>query len=187
MGGFVVQQAFTWAYQDVAPDWNVGQLMFAAADVDQSVFSAGNFSATKFVQHAGRLTAYCNRYDKALLVSNAKRLDLAPRMGRVGLPDDAPAMMCEVDCSQLFEKAYPNLVSDLSPSTTHSFYFDQPEFWRDVVLTLAGGTDRRAFPTRQPDPANPIANRFILDPAGVADGVYKTALIRSAVSPSIQP
>jgi len=187
MGGFVVQQAFTWSYQDVPPDWNVGQLMFAAADVDQSVFSAGNFSAAMFVQHAGRLTAYCNRYDKALLVSNAKRLDLAPRMGRVGLPDDAPAMMCEVDCSELFEKAYPSLAADLSPSTTHSFYFSRPEFWRDVVLTLAGGTDRRMFPTRQPDPTNPIPNRFILDPAGVDDAVYRTALFRSGGSPSIQP
>lgn len=187
MGGFVVQQAFTWSYQDVPPDWNVGQLMLAAADVDQSVFSAGNFSAAMFVQHGGRLTAYCSRYDKALLVSNAKRLDLAPRMGRVGLPVDAPDMMCEVDCSELFEKAYPSLENDLSPSITHSFYFDQPEFWRDVVLTLSGGTDRRMFPSRQPDPNNSISNRFILDPAGVADGVYKTALLRSAVSPSIQP
>lgn len=187
MGGFVVQQAFTWSYQDVPPDWNVGQLMFAAADVDQSVFSAGNFSAAMFVQHGGRLTAYCNRYDKALLVSNAKRLDLAPRMGRVGLPDDAPAMMCEVDCSELFEKAYPNPIAGLDPSTTHSFYFGRPEFWRDVVLTLAGGTDRRMFPTRQPDPRNPIPNRFMLDPAGITDAVYKTALNRSGDSPSIQP
>jgi len=187
MGGFVVQQAFTWAYQDVPPDWNIGQLMFASADVDQSVFSADNFSATMFTRHAGRLTAYCNRYDKALLVSNAKRLDLAPRMGRVGLPDDAPAMMCEVDCSDLFEKAHPGLVADLDPSTTHSFYFTRPEFWRDVVLTLAGGMDRRVFPTRTPDPNNQIPNRFILDPGGIADAAYRAALVRSAVSPSIKP
>ncbi len=187
MGGFVVQQAFTWAYQDVPPDWSVGQLMFASADVDRSVFSATNFSAAMFAKHSGRITAYCNRFDKALLVSDAKRLDLAPRMGRVGLPDDAPAMMCEVDCSDLFEKAYPDFVNDLSPVTTHSFYFERPEFWRDVVLTLAGGIDRRVFPTRKPDPDNPIPNRFALDPAGISDSAYKTALVRSAVSPSIQP
>ena len=186
MGGFVTQQAFTWSYQDVPPDWQVGQLMFAAADVDQTVFSAGNVSATMFAQHAGRLTAYCNRYDKALLVSNAKRIDLAPRMGRVGLPDDAPAMMCEVDCSELFEKAYPQLGQNLSPATTHCFYFDRPEFWRDVVLTLAGGIDRRVFPTRDPDPDNPISNRFVLDPTGPDDVAYQTALARSAVSPSIK-
>jgi pimeloyl-ACP methyl ester carboxylesterase len=187
MGCFVTQQAFTWSYQDVPPDWKVGQLMLAAADVDQTVFSASNTSAAAFVQHAGRLTAYCNSYDKALLVSNAKRLDLAPRMGRVGLPDDAPSMMCEVDCSDLFEKAYPGFGNDISPATTHCFYFDQPEFWRDVVLTLAGGIDRGVFPTRTADPNRPIPNRFVLDPAGISDADYQTALVRAAVSPSIRP
>lgn len=186
MGCFVVQQAFTWAYQDVPPDWKIGQLMLAAADVDHTVFSTGNPSATMFAQHSGRLTAYCNRYDKSLLVSNAKRLDLAPRMGRVGLPDDAPAMMCEVDCSELFEQAYPGLGNDLSPVTTHCFYFDQTPFWRDVVLTLAGGMDRRVFPTREPDPNNPLPNRFMLDPTPIDDATYQAALNRSAVSPSIK-
>lgn len=185
MGGFVVQQAFTWSYQDVPAGWKVGQLMFAAADVDYTVFSAGTVSASMFEQHAGRLTAYCNSYDKALLVSNAKRLDLAPRMGRVGLPADAPPMMCEVDCSKLFAKAYPDLGQQLDPVTTHCFYFDQPEFWRDVVLTLGGGIDRSVIPTRVVDPVNPVPNRFILNPAGLADPDYTVALARASASPSI--
>jgi pimeloyl-ACP methyl ester carboxylesterase len=187
MGGFVVQQAFTWAYQDVPPDWRVGQLLFVAADVDYSVFSAGNFSAAMFVQHAGRLTAYCNRYDTALMVSNAKRLDLAPRMGRVGLPPDAPAMMCEVDCSDLFGIAYPGFIDELSPATTHAFYFDRPEFWRDAVLTLAGGMDRSVIPTREADPSSPVPNRFVVLSEGIDAEAYNTALARSAVSPSIKP
>ncbi len=186
MGGFVVQQAFTWSYQDVPTDWKIGQLIFAAADVDHSVFSAGNFSASMFAQHAGRLTAYCTRYDKALLVSNAKRLDLAPRMGRVGLPADAPDMMCEVDCSALFEADYPGILDNLSPATTHCFYFDRQEFWRDVTLSLAGGIDRSVFPTRSPNDANPYPNRFVLSQAGVDEATYQTALARATVSPSIR-
>jgi hypothetical protein len=186
-GAFVVQQAFTWSYQDVPAGWKVGQLMFAAADVDYTVFSAGTSTASMFKQHAARLTAYCSRYDKALLVSDAKRLDLAPRLGRVGLPADAPPMMCEVDCSDLFAKAYPDLAQQLDPVTTHTFYFDQPEFWRDVVLTLGGGIDRSVIPTRLPDPLDPAPNRFILDPAGVSDRDYALALARAAVSPSIPP
>ena len=187
MGGFVVQQAFTWSYQDVPPDWQVGQLIFVAADVDHTVFSAGSVSAKSFADHAGRLTAYCNKYDKALLASNAKRLDLAPRMGRVGLPDDAPTSMCEVDCSDLFEKVYPDLGNELSPVTTHCFYFNRPEFWRDVALTLAGGLDRNVIATRSPDPTTPLPNRFVLNPAGISDAAYRTALLRASVSPSIQP
>lgn len=184
MGAFVVQQAFTWAYQDVPPDWKIGQLLMAAADVDWTVFSAGHFSAQMFVRHAGRLTAYCNGYDKALMVSNAKRLDLAPRMGRIGLPDDAPAMMCEVNCTAYFDQAYPDLADQLSPVTTHGFYFAQPEFWRDVSLTLAGGIDRSTFPTREP---TGVANRFILKPGGADPALFIRALNRAASSPSILP
>ena len=179
MGCFVTQQAVTWAYQDVPTGWKIGQVLFAAADVDYTVFSAGNISAQAFAKYAGRLTAYCNRYDKALLVSNAKRLDLAPRMGRVGLPADAPPMMCEVDCSDLYEKDYPGLEEDLDPATTHCFYFDRPEFWRDAVLTLGGGIDRSVFPTRDAAPDSPLANRFVLRPDGVSDDVYAVALLRS--------
>ncbi|WP_266182005.1 alpha/beta fold hydrolase [Dyella humicola] len=186
MGGFVVQQAFTWSYQDVPADWRIGQLMFAAADVDYTVFEVDTPSTKAFASHAGRLTAYSNRYDKALLVSNAKRLELAPRMGRVGLPDTAPPMMCEVNCSALFEKVFPGIQNDLSPSVTHSFYFDRPEFWRDVVLNLGGGIDRGVFPTREPDPSSSSANRFELDPAGIDDATYWAALARAATSPSIR-
>jgi pimeloyl-ACP methyl ester carboxylesterase len=184
MGGFVVQQAFTWAYQDVPPDWQIGQLMFAAADVDYTVFSDGTPSATAFARHAGRLTAYCDRYDKALAVSNAKRLELAPRMGRVGLPDDAPAMMCEVDCSDLFVAKFP-VPAQLSPVATHCFYFDQPQFWRDVVLTLGGGIDRTVFPTRKLDPDKKVPNRFDLLVDTISDADYKAALAAAATTPSI--
>ncbi len=181
MGAFVVQQAFTWAYQDVPPDWKIGQLLMAAADVDATVFSAGHVSAQMFAKHAGRLTAYCSGYDKALMVSNAKRLDLAPRMGRVGLPDDTPAMMCEVDCTVYFDAAFPDLEDQLSPVTTHCFYLDQPEFWRDATLTLAGGIDRNLFPTRD---ATGVADRFILKPQGAEPAAFTRALNRAAASPS---
>jgi esterase/lipase superfamily enzyme len=186
MGCFVVQQAFTWAYQDVPPDWQIGQLLLAAADVDWTVFSEGTQSATAFDRHAGRLTAYCDRYDKALAASSAKRLELEPRMGRVGLPDDAPQMMCEVDCSDLFEAVDPGVLNKLDPVATHCFYFKQPEFWQDVVLTLAGGIDRSRFPTRNPDPAKLIPNRFVLKVPGPDDGTYKAALRMATTTPSIR-
>ena len=185
MGGFVTQQAFTGAYQDIPSSWSVAQLLFVAADVDQSVFSADNYSAKMFNQHAGRLTAYCNRYDKALMASDAKRLDLAPRMGRVGLPADAPSMMCEVDCSALFDLVDPGVANVLSPVTTHCFYFNRPEFWRDVVLTLCGGLDRNAIPTRDLDLAAGLDNRFSLIPTGISDAGYQTALARAATTPSV--
>jgi len=112
-------------------------------------------------------------------VSNAKRLGLAPRLGRVGLPDDAPPGMCQVDCSALFDKVYPSLESHLDPALTHCFYFQQDVFWQDVVLTLAGGLDRSVIPTRE-DTDPPVADHFVLDlePLGGAD--YQTALLKAA-------
>ena len=186
MGGFVVQQAFTWAYQDVPPDWGVAQLIFVAADVDSTVFSAGTPSANKFDQHAGRLTAYCSGYDKALMVSNAKRLELEPRVGRAGLPSDAPAFMCEVDCGAFFAATYPKVVDQLSPVTTHCFYFDQPAFYRDLVLTLAGGLSRDVFPTRV-DAMPALAGRFDLKVEAIKDDAYALGVARASSSPSIKP
>ena len=184
MGCFVVQQAFIWSYQDVPPDWRVGQLILVAADVDATVFSADTPTAKAFGAHAGRLTAYCDRYDKALAVSNAKRLELAARMGRVGLPDDAPASMCEVDCSELFDKALPSVADHLDVVKTHGFYFDQPVFWQDVVLTLAGGIDRGFMPTRQVNAPNSPDNRFRIRTAAIPAADYAGALAKAAQSPS---
>ena len=184
MGCFVVQQAFVWSYQDVPPDWRVGQIVLVAADVDYTVFSANNPTAKAFADHAGRLTAYCDRYDKALAVSNAKRLELAPRMGRVGLPDDAPTAMCEVDCSDLFDKVDPDLQAHLDPVATHGFYFDQKVFWQDVVLTLAGGLDRSVMPTRDPGRKE---DRFKLKTAAISEADYALNLQRASQSPSFSP
>lgn len=182
MGCFVTQQAVTWAYQDVRPAWRIGQVMLVAADVDYSVFAADNTSAKSFAQYSGRLTAYVNKYDKALLASNVKRLTLAPRLGRVGLPDAAPPLMCEVDCSDLFKSVSSSLIDDLSPVVTHSFYFDQPQFWRDAVLTLMGGLDRNVIPTRAPNPERSVPNRFVLNTKAPSTADYATALDRARVN-----
>lgn len=179
MGAFVTQQAFTWSYQDVPPGWKVGQVLLVAGDVDATVFSAGNASATAFVGHAGRLTSYSNSYDKALLVSNVKRAGFAARVGRVGLPGDSPAVMVGVDCSDLFEATDSSLLDNLSPTETHSFYFDRLEFWRDVVLTLAGGLDRSVFPTRDQDTGTTTAHRFVLKSADIGAAEFATALQRA--------
>ncbi|HEX5184276.1 MAG TPA: alpha/beta hydrolase [Allosphingosinicella sp.] len=174
MGAFVLQQAFAWSYQDVPAGWKVGQIVMVAGDLDYTVLEASNYSAKTFVQHAARLTAYCSRYDKALAVSNAKRLDLAPRVGRVGLPADAPSMMCEVDCSAMFADHYRDIVDRLNPVKTHSFYFGERIFWQDVVLTLAGGIDRDMIKTRAA--VGPLANRFSLNLQPLADDEYAREL-----------
>lgn len=182
MGGFVTQQAFLHAYQDVPTGWRTGQVLFVSADVDHTVFSDGTPTAKAFSDHAGRFTCYTNRRDKALLASSVKRLAMAPRVGRVGLPDDAPRMMVQVDCSALFDSLGPAVTGDLNPAVSHGFYFRQRAFWDDVVLTLSGGLDRTAYPrSRIADRDHPVANRFDLAPAPLPPADYAEAL-RQAIS-----
>lgn len=178
MGAFVLREAITWAYQDVPEDWRVGQVLMAAADIEAAKMSAGTPVADAFAKHCGRITVYTNRYDKALAVSNVKRFGLAPRLGRVGLPDDAPATMCGVDCSALFDAVDPALGPHLDPVATHCFYFSQPVFWQDVVLTLAGGIDRSVIPTRG-DTKPPRIDRFVLDIDAQSPVDYTHALARA--------
>lgn len=179
MGAFVVELAFNSAYQDVPPNWSVDQLLLVAADVGVGDFATGQRTADSFQTHAGRVTVYTNRYDKALAVSTAKRVGLAPRLGRIGLPDDAPDLMCSVDCSPLFDAVDPGLGLHLDPNKTHSFYFDQAIFWQDVVLTLAGGTDRQVIETRVKAPDTPLPNRFDLKTKPLDGATYKLALARA--------
>jgi pimeloyl-ACP methyl ester carboxylesterase len=182
MGAFVTQQAFTNAYQDVPKGWRVGQVLLVSGDVDHTVFSAEHATAKAFVEHAGRLTCYTNRRDKALLASNVKRLALAPRVGRVGLPEDSPRPMVEVNCTGVFEALPPTIRDSLDPSPSHSFYFGQRAFWDDVVLTLNAGLDRSDYPNRVPQDGGKLPNRFVLGPTPMPDGVYHAALAQATSS-----
>jgi esterase/lipase superfamily enzyme len=181
MGAFVTQQALNWAYQDVPSSWSLGQLAFVGGDVDASVFEADTVTSKAISRYSGRFTNYYNKYDKALAISNVKRLETAPRVGRIGLPDDAPPIMAQVDCSHLFDAVYKDDLSKLDPNTTHSFYFDQDVFWQDLVLNLNGGLYRSVFPTRDHVQPESVHNRYILKPAPIAAADYRQALGRATM------
>jgi hypothetical protein len=123
--------------------------------------------AEAIYRHCVRLTNYSSRYDEALGISNVKRLGIAPRVGRVGLPDDAPAKAVNVDCG-----AYYNLLTtDAGVRATdspegivgfpsHSWYFGNKLFASDLFQTLIG-TDRTLAATRA-EVTPPLVNRFLL-------------------------
>ena len=90
-GAYVIREAF-----DDADDtglqnssWNVSQIIFAAGDVSSGSMSINKSDTESIYRHCVRLTNYCSKYDEALDLSNVKRVGVAPRVGRVGLPDDA--------------------------------------------------------------------------------------------------
>jgi hypothetical protein len=81
-------------------------------------------------------------YDSVLKLSNVKRVEVAPRAGRVGLPHDALAKAVSVDCGARFLKTNP-VVDPIS----HGWYFDDPVFLKNLTYTLAGDMDRNVIPT----------------------------------------
>ena len=161
-GAYVVREAF-----DDADDtslqqssWTVSQILFAAGDVSSASLSQDNPTAASVYNHCIKLTNYSNRHDAVLDISNAKRLGIAPRVGRVGLPGDAPAKAVNVDCTdyfaQLTDPAHAQIAATDQPAgiqgaQSHSWYFGNAMFTRDVFSTVIGIEDG-VVPTRAASP-----------------------------------
>jgi len=94
-----------------------------------------------------RLTNYSNPFDAALSLSNIKRIGVSPRVGRVGLPDDAPGKAVEVDTGAYYE-ANQNKFEHL-PNDSHTWYFFDDTFMQDVAQTVKGDVDRNRIATRR--------------------------------------
>ncbi|MGQ0564200.1 MAG: alpha/beta hydrolase [Gemmobacter sp.] len=148
MGAYVVREAFEDADNSRAADqnWQANQVVLVAGDVSAGSLSGGNPTSDSLYRHAGRITNYYNRHDVALQVSNVKRLGLSPRVGRVGLPVTSPAV--DVDCSQRFVDLQGRGALPEGSNPSHTFYFGDPLFYRDLAATLMGRVDRAALPTR---------------------------------------
>ena len=161
-GAYVVREAFDDA-DDTAlkqSSWTVSQILFAAGDVSSDSLSDGNPTAASIYNHCIKLTNYSNRHDAVLDISNAKRLGIAPRVGRVGLPHDAPAKAVNVDCTDywalLTDAAHPAVAGADEPggivgAQSHSWHFGNALFTRDVFSTVIGIEDG-VVPTRDVNP-----------------------------------
>jgi len=138
------------AGQVTGASWTVGQIALISGDVSSKSYSQGNPETESIYRRCYRLTNYSNGYDKVLQISNAKRAGFSPRVGRVGLPTDAPDKTVNVDCSSYYHSTY----GDGSATQSHSWHFTDQVFLKDLTETLRGEIDRGVIPTRTPpDPA----------------------------------
>lgn len=150
-GAYVIMEAFNQAKKQgdlYRADWRVAQVALIGGDVSSASFNAGSEWAAAMFERSTRLTNYSNRYDKVLSVSNAKRLGTSPRVGRVGLPSGAVPKAVNVDCSDYFLTKDP-AASSFNGTFNHSWHIGDPVFALDLALTLEGGIDRHALPTRR--------------------------------------
>jgi esterase/lipase superfamily enzyme len=158
-GAYVIREAF-----DDADDarlannsWTVSQVIFIGGDVSASSMSDGDSATNSLYGHCTRLTNYSNAHDSVLKLSNTKRLGVAPRVGRVGLPRDASRKAVNVDCTEYFgrlnsDKALKNKdQKNEIGSFDHSWHIGNRLFAQDLFETIKGDLDRSVVPTRVVD------------------------------------
>jgi esterase/lipase superfamily enzyme len=157
-GALVIREAFDDA-DDTALDngaWSVSQILFAAADVSAESMAADTPTAESVYRHCIRLTNYNNRHDEALDLSNVKRLGVAPRVGRIGLPAQVPAKAVNVDCTDYYQLLISNPAIEAADQAvflgvqSHSWFFGNRVFTRDLFATLIG-IDRSVITSRAVD------------------------------------
>lgn len=151
-GAYVIREAFDDADEHrgiSSVNWTVSQLAFIAGDVTASAMADGDADAESTYRHCIRLTNYSNPFDEVLQISNAKRVGLEPRVGRVGLPSNAPEKAVNVNCGEYYQVAIkPRDAKEFTGAKSHSWYFGDPVFTRDLAETLKGDLDRHAIDTR---------------------------------------
>lgn len=150
-GAYVIREAFYKASQSrllSRIQWNVSQVALIGADIAQSSLSKIDSKSQALFKHSIRITNYQNPYDSVLKLSNIKRLGLKPRAGRVGIPEDAPDSVVNVNTGEYWKTLKDNPDS-VDGNWAHSWYFNDSLFAKDLAMTLAGDIDRNAFPDRK--------------------------------------
>jgi pimeloyl-ACP methyl ester carboxylesterase len=162
MGAYVVREALDHADDGLktGTDWMLNQLVLIGGDVEADDFVAGNKDTESMLGHAYRLTNYFNLYDEVLQISNAKHAGVEPRVGRVGLPSNAPATTVNVDCSAHFDTIRrPGDNPVAAASWSHSWYFTDANFYADLAETLRGAVDRTVITGRGVGPGKTLTLR----------------------------
>jgi esterase/lipase superfamily enzyme len=151
MGAFVLREALDDADDRralVTTGWSLSQVMICAGDVSADSMGPSAVSSSLY-RHCVRLTNYSNPFDAVLSISNAKRVGVSPRVGRIGLPANAPSKAVNVDCGLYYDEHREEFAH--VTNSDHGFYFSSPTFIKDVYLTLMGEIDRASIPTRFAD------------------------------------
>lgn len=149
-GAYVIREGFYESRHNRSisrVNWQVSQVALIGGDIAKKSLSEDDSKSQALFRHSTRITNYQNPYDSALKMSNVKRLGTAPRVGRVGIPSDAPENIVNVNVGSYWSSLKEG-DSKASGTWSHSWHFDDPVFAEDLFLTLQGDIDRHSIPTR---------------------------------------
>lgn len=149
-GAFVIMEAFAAAEKKAEfykNDWRIGQVVFIGGDVSARSLNLEAQAAEPMFRRIMRLTNYQNGFDDVLGMS--KRVETEPRVGRVGLTENAHPKAVNVDCSDFFANLDPASQPNKLGWWNHSWHIGNRVFARDLAMTLEGRIDRNYLPTRE--------------------------------------
>jgi esterase/lipase superfamily enzyme len=121
-------------------------VLFVSGDCDQDWFEQGAWGGLVIDYRAERFTNYYSTLDQVLDLSGSI-IHGEPRAGHDGLPASVPAKFHDVYCGQQYIDKVPD--AEKGRVRSHTWYFDDAGFYRDVALTLDGQTPA-SMPTRRP-------------------------------------
>jgi len=156
-GAYVIREAFDDADDSNLANnsWVVSQIAFIGGDISAASLSENESSTQSLYRHCVRLTNYSNLRDSVLKLSNTKRLGMAPRVGRVGLPEDVPSKAVNIDCTEYFGQLELDTTiqeedqHEQLGTFDHSWHIGNKVFTRDLFETVKGDLDRNVIPTRK--------------------------------------
>lgn len=182
-GAYVVREAFDDADDRrsiAAVNWTASQVAFIGADLSAASMSAGNPESESIYRHCVRLTNYANPFDEVLQISNVKRAGLAPRVGRVGLPPDAPRQAVNINCGDYYQAMIQTRSKEsIIGYPSHSWHIGDPVFTEDLAHTLNGDLDRSAIGTRMGLPSGQF--KLVKPQTLIATAVSTPVLVIPAV------
>lgn len=149
-GAYVIREAFYQASKHrrlAQSDWGVSQVAFFGGDLGVSSMTADDKKSKLMYERCARITNYVNPHDIVLRLSNSKRLFMAPRIGRVGLPEDVPRTIYDVQIGPYWQTV--NFEDNKAPGGHwHSFHFDDRTVLTDLFYLIVGHDDRTCIPGR---------------------------------------
>ena len=149
MGAYLTLRGFSGVGDSGAPGtspWGVHEVAFVSADADKPWMETGAWGSLVMDLRCARFTNYYSTFDRVLNLAEGI-VHGQERAGRDGLPIAIPSGFHDVYCGAQYDAKVPPSGKTLRGS--HTWYFDDPGFYRDLRLTLEGA-DPAAMPTRRP-------------------------------------
>ncbi len=139
MGSLVTGRGFQQFGDTAGPgggNWGVEQICCVAADVEAQEMAKGSGTALVLAKRSRRMTNYYSDRDRVLRLSGKFINGGRSRLGRIGMPQLVEKGHYDVDAEAQYRRdVYP---SDKSARYSHTWWFDNDGFYKDLAQTLRG-------------------------------------------------